>query len=497
MTQRARFVLALIMKRWWIVVAIGMLTSFVLILFLGKDQQLWFDESYSILLARQPVGTLLSLTSVDAHPPIFYLLLKAWGSTFGWSELALRSMSALIAALTVGAMTLLLRKLFRTSVALVCLPFFIIAPFWLRYGYEIRMYALASLIGVVASLVLLRAVELKQDKRWWVAYGLLVVLGMYTLYVTIAVWLSHAVWLMLRDRRKFWRQPWFVTYVAAVVLFLPYLPTAIFQSTHSALPGVGDELNLTGMGNVLSMILAYTPQWDVNTWIAAGISIIVGLTIYLLVKVYSRADVKQKISLNYIFCLAFIPALLFFLVSVPLPQPFFVTRYLAHVILFIYALVASAVALGWQYGFKKTAALLGVIAAAILVTGMVHLSIVGNYNFDRLESQQAETTRDLVDCKDTLVVADDPYTYINDSYYFYTCTMRVYSTIPIPYKGGYAWMYNHGGRISSASQIDAPRIAVISMNNLQQQLKPDGRYRLVSTVSDNQQRVATYELIGQ
>lgn len=489
--------MALIMKQWWIVVCIAMLASFVLILFLGKDQQVWFDESYSILLAKQPIGTLLSLTGVDAHPPLFYLLLKAWGSSFGWSELALRSMSALLAALTIGATAVLLRKLFSTGAALTSLPFLIMAPFWLRYGYEIRMYALASLIGVVGSIILIQAVERKNDRRWWIAYGVTVVLGMYTLYVTALIWLSHLVWLLIRDHRRFWRQQWFMTYVGAIVVFLPYLPTAIFQSTHSALPGVGDELNLTGMGNVVSMILAYTPEWEVHTWLTAGIVLIVGLTIYLLTKAYNRSDTAQKETLRYLFCLALIPPLLFICVSLPLPQPFFVPRYLAHVVLFIYVLITLAVTLGWMAGFRKLPVVLAVVTMAVFVVGVMHLSAIGNYNFERSEWQEPEKTSALVDCKNTLVIADDPYTYINDSYYFAGCDMRVYSVQPIPYLGGYAWMHDHGGRISAASEVNAPKIADVSMNNVQRTFYPDSRYRLISTVSNSQQTVATYQLIGR
>jgi uncharacterized membrane protein len=146
MTKRLRYVYELLAKRWGFVVGVAMLLTFVLVLYLGKNQSVWFDESYSILLAKRPVGELLALTNVDAHPPLSYLLLKVWGELFGWTELALRSLSALLAVMAVGASALLVRRLYSPRVALAVLPFLVLAPFWLRYGYEIRMYALAGWI---------------------------------------------------------------------------------------------------------------------------------------------------------------------------------------------------------------------------------------------------------------------------------------------------------------------------------------------------------------
>jgi uncharacterized membrane protein len=83
---------------------------------LSLRQSIWFDEGYSILLAKQPVGELLALTAVDAHPPLYYLLLKAWGEMFGFTEFALRSLSALFLGGAVTTMLLLIRRLFGTRV---------------------------------------------------------------------------------------------------------------------------------------------------------------------------------------------------------------------------------------------------------------------------------------------------------------------------------------------------------------------------------------------
>ncbi|RYF28745.1 MAG: hypothetical protein EOO17_04390 [Chloroflexi bacterium] len=129
-------------RLFWFATIAAAVVVFVAATVFGLTQTTWFDEGYSVLLAQRPVGELISLTALDAHPPLYYLLLKGWIGVFGLSDLSLRASSALFGALAIVATALLLRKLFTTKVAIISLPFLTLAPFMLRYDYEIRMYAL-------------------------------------------------------------------------------------------------------------------------------------------------------------------------------------------------------------------------------------------------------------------------------------------------------------------------------------------------------------------
>ena len=73
----------------------------------------------------------------------------------------------------------------------------------------------------------------------WVTYGALVALGMYVLYMTLALWVAHFAWLLWTRRKNLFKQPWVGAYVLSLVTVLCHLPTFIHQLTHSALPGVG------------------------------------------------------------------------------------------------------------------------------------------------------------------------------------------------------------------------------------------------------------------
>ncbi|MEQ8822142.1 MAG: hypothetical protein RLY93_18040 [Sumerlaeia bacterium] len=44
----------------------------------SHEGSLWVDETYSLMMTRKSVGALIEHTSADAHPPGYYLMLKAW-----------------------------------------------------------------------------------------------------------------------------------------------------------------------------------------------------------------------------------------------------------------------------------------------------------------------------------------------------------------------------------------------------------------------------------
>ncbi len=497
MKKMTSYIVKVIEQKWWVVLVIAMLLTFVLCLLMGKGQDIWFDESYSIILAKQPLATLIGLTGVDAHPPLYYILLKVWGSVFGWSELALRSLSALFAALTVGVMGLLVRLLFGTRSMLCTLPLLVLAPFWLRYGYEIRMYSLAGLIAVSASFVLIKAIQAKSNLWLWALYGMLVAAGMYTLYMTVVIWLAHVIWLAVYHRKNFFKQPWVWSYCLAILFFIPYMSTFFYQLTHSALPGIGREFNITQIGGVLSMLLAYIPEWKLGNIETIGILLIIGLSVYILDRVRTKMNNQARRALSFVMCLSLLPFVIFIMLDMAQGQPFFIPRYFAHISLFLYTLIGVTAALGWKYGYSRAANLLFVTALALVSWGTVQLAQVGNYNYERLYWPHPTSIYKLVDCKKSMIIADDPYVYMELLNYFGDCDLRFYSSSPVQFEGGYAWLHNSPQRIASLSDITAKNVVHIYWSEVANPLQFDSRFRLLSSETYQKHVINTYEFIAE
>lgn len=63
---------------WWPAVIAAAIFVFAVAMVFSIGQSIWFDEGYSILLAKGSWSELFALTAVDAHPPFYYALLKIW-----------------------------------------------------------------------------------------------------------------------------------------------------------------------------------------------------------------------------------------------------------------------------------------------------------------------------------------------------------------------------------------------------------------------------------
>lgn len=500
---------SLVLENLWLpIVLLSGITVFVLAMVFSIGQSIWFDEGYSILLAKSDFSHLMALTAVDAHPPLYYILLKLWGGVFGFSEYALRSLSAVMLSGAVVLMMLLLKRLFSVRVALLSLPFILIAPFLIRYGYEVRMYSLASLIVVAATYVLVIAYE---KQRWWqwALYALVVAVGMYTLYMTLVVWLAHAVWLVARSIRTkqyaIWKAPWFYAYAGAVVLFLPYIRIFIDQTLHSALPGIGKEVTLTRLVDIVTTLSVYKSEWQTGGWLS--LLIVIGIILVAVVGARTARfmSVREKTYYALIATIVIVSIVFYAVTSLPPRTPIFVNRYLAHIALFIYTLVGITLVFGLLYRNKlrtRIARMLPFIAygvtSMILLIGLFQLHQVGNFVFERMQHPETQTIRRDIACnKDTAVIAADPYTYIDSIFYFADCGLRFISENSVDFKGGYAPLHDSPARITSSKEISTPVVVFLGWSGHPDPFEADNRYQLESSKTYGSQQVNTYHLIAE
>jgi mannosyltransferase len=200
-------------------------------------QSLWNDEGTSVAVAQRDLATIADDAASDIHPPLYYWLLSVWVRLFGVEEGAVRSLSALLGVVLVALTYGLGRLLIGRWAGLVAALLAAIQPFQIYYSQEARMYMLLAVLTAGAMLALVRIV----GRGSWAAWGALVFLetsGLYTHYsfafVVVVLNLAYALWLSVTWRRTpvTWRLlHWVLSQVAVVVLYLPWLPTAIQQVT--------------------------------------------------------------------------------------------------------------------------------------------------------------------------------------------------------------------------------------------------------------------------
>ena len=359
------------LRRAWIL----LLALVVRLINLG-GRSLWYDEAFAVLFAGKGLNAMLygTLTPVsggaaDIHPLLYYGTLNIWMTLFGDSPFAVRFWSVMLGVATVAAVYLLSRDLFDERTGAVAAFITAIAPFHVQYSQETRMYALLGLLLVLATWTFIRAwragADWKRSLKWWIAFGILAGLSMYTQQLAAFYLVAIGLIPLLTRRRHQLIGVTFGTLVA-LVIYLPWLVN---------LPGQFAKVRSyywLSPPNIAQPLLTARSFLVVNLDIPAPYSMVgflgaLFILLFLLVQVIlylRRRHQSDRKSLLFVLWLAAVPVALMWLVSQI--QPVYLERALLTSALMLY------VALGW---FFTRGGLPRPIATVIAVVGLVLVGI--------------------------------------------------------------------------------------------------------------------------
>ncbi|MFB6395744.1 glycosyltransferase family 39 protein [Polymorphospora sp. 2-325] len=232
---------------WWPALA----TLAVTLVQLGRPQP-WRDELATWSAATRDLPDLLRMArTVDASATPYYLFMHGWTGLFGDSPTALRLPSALAMTAAAALAAVLGGRLLGPGTGLLAGLLFAVVPSTSRYGQEARPYALVTMLAVLATLLLVRAID--RPGWWrWLAYGLAVAgLGLGHL-VAATLLAGHAVAVLLalrrtRDRRLL---RWPVALLPAVAAVTPLVLLGGGQHQRQldwvGRPGLGELVRFPG-----------------------------------------------------------------------------------------------------------------------------------------------------------------------------------------------------------------------------------------------------------
>ncbi len=92
--------------------------GFFLRLYRIDVQNIWWDEARNIDVASRPWLAIAGSPELDIHPPIYFYILHAWTGIFGYSEFAVRSLSAFFGLLSAPLLFVLGRRVGRRRPAI-------------------------------------------------------------------------------------------------------------------------------------------------------------------------------------------------------------------------------------------------------------------------------------------------------------------------------------------------------------------------------------------
>jgi hypothetical protein len=215
--------------RFWLLLLVVCGLALALRVYRLDAQSLWYDEGISAHQVTRSFGEIAVTAGQDTHPPLYYWLLKIWGQRFGQTEDGLRSLSVVFGVASVALTFAIGRRLFGLGAAFVAALIVACAPLAVYYSQEVRMYTQVLAFGLLASWAYLRRVN------WLYALaGAATIYSHYLGFAFLAALNLHALLWWRRLDRRGWLF-WLGANAAIVVLFLPWLPTFVQQSTGRAL----------------------------------------------------------------------------------------------------------------------------------------------------------------------------------------------------------------------------------------------------------------------
>jgi mannosyltransferase len=242
----------------------------------------WIDEGLSTGISDRPFTAIPGVLREDGSPPLYYMLLHFWLG-LGWqSEAFVRGLSILCALVAIPAAFWAGRTIYRTAkagwIAAVLMAF---DPFLSQFAQEARMYAMVALLIIPATTCFLRAyaMDAEGSRRPWIAgFAVSVAAALYThnwpIFFTIA---AAAAWVFLywdaeRERRRELLRDGLLGFGGALVLYLPWIPTTLYQAAHTGAPW-SDAPALDSLLGVPGNLLGRIPQ--IVLLICAGTGLLV------------------------------------------------------------------------------------------------------------------------------------------------------------------------------------------------------------------------------
>lgn len=204
----------------WVVALLAILTLATVVRWeLLGTRSLWYDEGYSLYVARMGWrGILQFLRENDAHPAGYYLLLSFWVQRFGEKLVIARLPSFAFGVVAVALTWLLARRLHGPAAGTVAALLVAVHPFQVMASNELRMYSLLTILVLAAALAAART--LRGGNGWALLLGVLWAAVGYTSYYGLLAVAGMAAGLWASGHRRVAG----LAMATGLVLYLPWLP---------------------------------------------------------------------------------------------------------------------------------------------------------------------------------------------------------------------------------------------------------------------------------
>lgn len=388
------------LKQWHIaVIVIG-----IIFVSLGAfHSNLWFDESYSVGLARHTFGEIWSIGGHDVHPILYYWMLRIVYLMTGGTIMAYRIFSVIPIAIMIILGYTHIRKDFGEKTGFIFSFLSAFLPEMAQYAIEIRMYSWAILAVTILALYAYRLTKEDNTKNW-IIFGLSSLASIYLHYYGLmAAGLINVfllIYLIVKKRKKG------IIFIISfgILQSLAYLPWLVNFATQlsnvSSGYWIGFSFPKTPMELLSSQLAGYVKTSDYTGLIVPTV-LALELYAYMIYKTYKYVKAKEDLnSFKWSVIVYFAVILAAIIITALMKTSILYYRYL-FVITGLYIFAVSFI-LGKEENKIEIVAILSVIA----ILGVYNNIVMMKDNYDYSNQEPIKYLNENVKEEDTIVYAD-------------------------------------------------------------------------------------------
>jgi uncharacterized membrane protein len=258
-------------KAAWTKVAIVTIAALALRLFGLGRQGLWFDEAYSIFVAKLPFSFSFEVLVADGvHPPLYYLVQRI-ALPLGEGEAAVRMPAMLFGLLAIPLMFMLGNLLAGERSGLIAATLTALSPFHIWYSQEARMYSALMLLSILCMFAYVRLLSPDRSRGIEAIFVAVSGLAYLTHYFALFLPLVQLAYIGLNFKRQHGLLArWFALQVLAAIPLLLWIywiyqqPQAVFGIGWIEIPRLVDLWY-----TLVNFSVGFVNQADPLRWLGA------------------------------------------------------------------------------------------------------------------------------------------------------------------------------------------------------------------------------------
>ena len=394
---------------------IGIIVLGIIFIFLSAfHENIWFDESYSVAIAKHDFGDIWTITGNDVHPPLYYWMLHIVWMIFGNNVIAFRLFSVLaIAILGILGYTHI-RKDFGEKVGVLFSFLIYFLPVMCTYSQEVRMYSWSCLIVSLLAIYGYRLyknikekAELKIQNKNLILFGIFSIAACYIHYYALAVAGIVNFFLLIyfiknrKDNTKIFRN--FI--ILAIIQVILYIPWLLYLKGQVAHVGGGFWISFGVSTFVEIPSFQFRRQLDTNFVFDANtiIALVAAIAMYVYIgyRMYKAKKEKEEMKPGvFAWVLYLLVIIAVIIISLLMKQSILFARYL----LVITGLYAFGLAFFMAKERRKWITIM--ICAVIFILGCISNITNIMINYDNSNMKQIEYLKENIEPEDIIVYSN-------------------------------------------------------------------------------------------